>query len=381
MSATNPSAFWSYVRNDDDAGVGAIVRLSEKLTAEYELITGEPLNLFVDRSIGWGDEWEKRIRSEVLGATFFIPIITPRYFASPACRDELLQFSNSTEGTPLESLLMPIYWVDVPGLEQSDSIEIEDPLIRTIKKRQWEDLREIRLSDESSAEYRQAVDRLARELARRVEELGAIPERQPTTRGDGGEETDSTADEPGFLEEMAQGEGAIERLTTTIQELGELIEVTTALAEASLDEFEKSESQNKGFAGRVRVVERYAKRLSEPAAEIAKKGNEFTAELQHADRFATVLLDEIEEGLPDSVQDEDNRDYLLSLVDLARNSQESTMNTIEMEQSANENAKLSRSLRGPTQDMTKGFRALIAGNDVIQRWGTRAASLLVSAQS
>lgn len=383
MSASSPSVFWSYVREDDRAGGGAIIALSEKLKAEYELITGEELNLFVDRSIGWGDEWARRIKSEVLGATFFVPVITPRYFASSACRDELLQFSNSTEGTALESLLMPIYWVEVSDLEQADVSQIEDPLMRAVKQRQWEDFRQTRLVDVISSDYRGSVERLARELARRVEELGGIPEaaanpRLPTAV-DVADSESGDSDEPGFLEEMEKGEGAIGRLSTIIDEFAELINVTTTLTGESLEEFEKSEAQNKGFAGRVRVVERYAGRLSKPAEEIAEKGREFSDELQHADKFATALLDEIAEGTPESLSDADNRVFLEALVGLAENSSESVLSTIEMERTAKENAKLSRSLRQPTQNLTKGYRAIINGNDVIQRWGSRAGQLLSAA--
>lgn len=47
--------FWSYVHKDDEAVGGRIVRLAQLLRNEYELQTGEPLVVFVDKSsIEWG---------------------------------------------------------------------------------------------------------------------------------------------------------------------------------------------------------------------------------------------------------------------------------------------------------------------------------------
>lgn len=44
--------------DDDEAEDGRIVRLSKHLRAEYELITGETLAIFVDREgIEWGNQW------------------------------------------------------------------------------------------------------------------------------------------------------------------------------------------------------------------------------------------------------------------------------------------------------------------------------------
>jgi hypothetical protein len=55
--------------------------------------TASTLEVFLDRdSIRWGEEWRERIDSAVAGTTFFIPIVTPRYFLRKECRRELLSF-------------------------------------------------------------------------------------------------------------------------------------------------------------------------------------------------------------------------------------------------------------------------------------------------
>jgi hypothetical protein len=93
MSAEGAAGFWSYVHRDDEAAGRRITRLATLLREAYGLATGADLELFVDReSLAWGDAWRERIDVAIAGTTFFIPILTPRYFESSECRHELLKF-------------------------------------------------------------------------------------------------------------------------------------------------------------------------------------------------------------------------------------------------------------------------------------------------
>jgi hypothetical protein len=118
--ATGAAGFWSYVHTDDAADHGLIRLLAERLRGEYQLLTGESLQLFVDRtSLQWGDAWDKRIKEAIAGTTFFIPIITPGYFKSAACRAEMLNFVGGAKRLGLESLIMPVYWSPVSELDSA----------------------------------------------------------------------------------------------------------------------------------------------------------------------------------------------------------------------------------------------------------------------
>ena len=56
------SGFWSYVHADDEAEGDRITLLAEKLVAEYEMITGEKIELFLDKDgIEWGEKWRDKI--------------------------------------------------------------------------------------------------------------------------------------------------------------------------------------------------------------------------------------------------------------------------------------------------------------------------------
>jgi TIR domain-containing protein len=112
--------FWSYVRKDDAAMHGAIRRLAEHIKEEYELLSGgEELSLFFDSaSLKWGDDWRAEISQALEATTFFIPIVTPRYFKSDECRRELLGFWEKATELGLQGLIMPLYFADVPAIEE-----------------------------------------------------------------------------------------------------------------------------------------------------------------------------------------------------------------------------------------------------------------------
>jgi hypothetical protein len=49
--------FWSYVHADDVAEGGRIRRLANDLKEQYALISGESIEIFVDRdALAWGDD-------------------------------------------------------------------------------------------------------------------------------------------------------------------------------------------------------------------------------------------------------------------------------------------------------------------------------------
>jgi hypothetical protein len=170
MSIEAAAGFWSYAHEDNKLDDGAILKLAHLVAEEYSLLSGDPLELFVDRnSIAWGEEWRNRIDSALAQTTFFIPIITPRYFARPECRRELLEFTAKAKGLGVQELLLPILYVEPQGF----SVESPDEAVVLVAKTQYADWRTVRLAEFSSREYRSAVNVLVRrllEIARIVSE-------------------------------------------------------------------------------------------------------------------------------------------------------------------------------------------------------------------
>src|SRR4051794_15534584 len=118
MSTDEPLAFLSYVRSDDETEDQRISQLRQRLAAEVQMQTGRPFPIFQDRNgIDWGENWRRRIEESVDKATFLIPVITPSFFNSAACIDELRQFCGRESQLKRDDLIMPIYYVSAPLLD------------------------------------------------------------------------------------------------------------------------------------------------------------------------------------------------------------------------------------------------------------------------
>ena len=158
----NAAGFWSYSHDDDERDGHGLLRLAAHIQNEFALVTGETLTLFVDRDeIAWGEEWRRRIETALAETTFFIPVITPLYFNRLECRRELLSFVGQAQSLGAMELVMPILYVEVPGLVEDSSDEAR----ALVARMQYADWRELRLSPENSAEYRRGVNSLALRLA------------------------------------------------------------------------------------------------------------------------------------------------------------------------------------------------------------------------
>jgi hypothetical protein len=290
LSDANVGAFWSYAREDDTFDGGRITTLAENLLAEYSLLTASTLELFLDRdSIEWGDAWQERIDQALVGTTFFIPIITPRYFTRDACRHELLKFVAEAQRLGLEKLLLPVYYIDVPEL----SLETPaDEAMSIIKTFQWEDLRGIRLEDQGSAAYRSAVNRLAAAIAKRVLDITQLAVEVPRKTAGQTEESEED-DAPGVLDQLAQTEALIPRLSASRQEYGETMEAMTPIVQEAVRDMAKSDAQGKGFAGRLRVTERLAVSLQEPSERLKELGSSYAADLVNANPGVLTLIEQL----------------------------------------------------------------------------------------
>lgn len=163
-----PGAFMSYAHADDDDG-----RLSEfrkKLSAQTRKVIGVEFPIFQDcEDIKWGEEWESRIDESLAEVTFFIPIITPSFFKSKYCRDELIRFLEREERLGLK-LILPVYYIETP-LIKDESKRSCDELAQKISSRQYVDCRELQFEDLESKEIRRLIINLAMQIRDTLESL------------------------------------------------------------------------------------------------------------------------------------------------------------------------------------------------------------------
>lgn len=157
----DPAAFLSYAHEDNRLDNGGIINLANSLANEFSLISGQSLDLFVDRTgISWGDEWRSRINTALTTTTFFVPVLTPRYFARPECRRELIDFSTQAQVLGTTDLIMPILYAPISEFNDSNP----DELIALASRFQHVDWSTLRLEGSAAPEFRKSVHHLAERL-------------------------------------------------------------------------------------------------------------------------------------------------------------------------------------------------------------------------
>ena len=150
--------FLSYARQDDRHEQGRITHLREQIQGEFELQTGIELRIFQDTDgLRGGDIWRSRIADALSSAQIFIPIITPSFFNSGPCREELENFRS--QNTDSQTRIIPIRYVDLPNW-----VVRSDPLARTLADFHRIDFTHARFFEYDSPDYRKTIAKLIQQV-------------------------------------------------------------------------------------------------------------------------------------------------------------------------------------------------------------------------
>ncbi|MFA7242276.1 MAG: right-handed parallel beta-helix repeat-containing protein [Sulfuricellaceae bacterium] len=174
MSHT-PLAFMSYVRSDDAHENGRLTQFCERLSGEVKMQGGETFPIFQDRNdIGWGQQWEQRIKESLNAVTFLIPIITPSFFKSQPCCDELHLFLEREQELGRGDLILPLYYVDCPLLNDAQK-RAGNALVEVIAGRNFTDWRELRFEPFTTPQVGKTLAAMAKQIIVAMERGHAPP--------------------------------------------------------------------------------------------------------------------------------------------------------------------------------------------------------------
>lgn len=164
MPDTKFHGFWSYVHSDDEHENGRIRRMCDRLQSDIQFHLGKPFKIFLDRTgIGWGQNWEERIADSLDDSLLLFPIVTPSYFSSQACAEELRAFHRRQEALGRNDLILPIYYLSADAIDSKTPIEDqhEAEIANILRAHQYEDVRSLRSSEETDPSFKQAIERLS----------------------------------------------------------------------------------------------------------------------------------------------------------------------------------------------------------------------------
>nr|QNO48901.1 hypothetical protein MOGPJHGO_00003 [Methanosarcinales archaeon ANME-2c ERB4] len=166
----------SYAHEDDK--YGHVTRFYERLSHEVGVYIGEKFSIFRDREeILLGQSWKERIEESLDEVTFLIPIITPLFFGSPACCDELQRFLDREKKLGRNDLVLPIYYVDCPLLNDEEK-RAGDELAQAIADHQYADWRELRFEPFTSPQVGRTLARLAVQIRDALDRVQASEKKE-----------------------------------------------------------------------------------------------------------------------------------------------------------------------------------------------------------
>jgi hypothetical protein len=363
---SSSQGFWSYVHKDDKADGGRVTQLARDIVAQFEALTGDTIELFLDKDdLEWGDAQKKKIDDSLSNVAFFIPVLTPRYFKSIECRRELQFFARRAKHLSITELIMPILYIPVPELADSPP---QDELMALVKEFQWEDWTEVRFAERASREYRRKVSDLAQRLVdanaavELVDIAGAAEAMLGVSSGD-------AHDEPGILDKIAAAEEAMPRWGETMSAVSEQITKVGALMERGAEQMRKNDRQGRGFAGRLVIARRVAEELTEPANTIEQLSDAFASDLHEIDDGIRTIL----ERLPAEIAKDPTSlpgacDFLGNIRTLGEAAREGLGSLEHMMTEAGSLEAISRDLRAPLRQMRTGLRRMVEARDVTDEW-------------
>lgn len=357
--------FWSYVHADDEADNGRVSHLAKDVQAQFEMLTGEKIDLFLDKdAIDWGENWRGRIDESLASVVFFIPVITPRYFMSSECRRELQFFAQRAKNLGIEDLVLPLLYLDVASLhEESPS----DDLAALVKSFQWEDWRELRFSDIESGEYRRGVARLAQRLVeanRKAEEANVAEAALESELA-----VEDADDSPGVLDRLVETEETFPLWQETVEAIVQEIELIGQIMQEAAADLEKSDAQGKGFAGRLVTARKVSQSLHEPTEKIWSLGNEFASQLHRIDPGIRTMIEQAPGELQERQESQSEFcDFFNSIRQLAASAHEGLEQVQGMIDATSSLEAMSRNLRDPARRLRQGLTMMVEAREVTDEW-------------
>lgn len=168
-------AFFSYAQADDQHDGGQLSEFRERLSAEVEVQTGRKFPIFQDlQDVYWGQDWDRRIKDSLDAVIFLIPMLTPSFFRSEYCREEVERFLVRERKLGRTDLILPVYYVSTRN-QDDPALRKADPIAAELYRRQRADWRELRFEPYASTTARRALAALGTRLATIIEEITAGP--------------------------------------------------------------------------------------------------------------------------------------------------------------------------------------------------------------
>lgn len=286
-SVPGPKLFIGYTRDDEEA-TGAITTIEQGLRRAYRVVSvpAQELSIFVDTSsLRWGDDWQREIDAALEDSAFYVPVLTPRFFDSPPCRDEAEKFLARVERDHVrrKRLVLPVLLIDVPDLRRGSP----DLLKAKLSTYQHIDLLAHVVSSPDDPGLRALLWSMADDLKRRVEAFDAGPDTRESTLV----QDDDDLDVAELMVGMSDlEEGSQELIGSLDQVMGAMGDYATELGSAT------------GLRIAPAAAERAKRTMEEPLSQAEELLATLTSTLRMLDQFVGEAPTFLAAGVVDEAQ-------------------------------------------------------------------------------
>ncbi|MDF5756188.1 hypothetical protein [Spongiactinospora sp. TRM90649] len=279
------------------------------------------------------------------------------------CRRELLNFVGKAESLGLKELFLPIIYAPIRQLD--DSEDSDDEIVSLIRRTQYSDWRQLRLLDENSSTYREAVNHLATRLVDIADALQENPPELPTAEGLAKDAP--IVDGPGIIDIMADAEAAI---PIWVQSMEDLVRLMHELQEAVVpmaEELRANDQAGKGFTGRLQLMRKFATQIDPIADRLMAIANRYADQIVTINPAVLAAIRELQEGSGASTAEE-RATFIRTMSDLAQNMYPVVRGMDELVQNINRSKNVSRDLSRPLNKLTRALSSLQDGYVLIEQW-------------
>lgn len=157
--SSKPAVFVSYSKADDDHDQGRLNAFVRRLEDEIHAQTSSNAAVFFDRQdLAIGADWRSKISEKLDEAGVFIPVITPNYFKSRYCRQELKHFLDREKASGRHGSIIPVFYIG------DDKRLMQDELAREIAQLHHRDWRHLRFEPFTSGNVDKEMSKTAQEV-------------------------------------------------------------------------------------------------------------------------------------------------------------------------------------------------------------------------
>jgi hypothetical protein len=181
-----------------------------------------------------------------------------------------------------------------------------------------------------------------------------------------------------LLDVLGEAEERVEDLLPALEAVGALIEELARLAEASTADIERRDAAGQGMRGRLQAAATYASGLDKIAGRLETQVDRYVKALRSVSAGNLVLISQLEEE-PTRLEDPDAQSFALAIRGLAKVTRDSMSALASMVDSIQDNAKLARVLREPSDRLTAALTRVAEATSTVDEWDRRLQSLGVPA--